>query len=126
VGTICDESCPTTLLTLLGRDREQGRIELPFLVQRHCRDTARTVGLHDRGVLAPGLKADVNVIERLVARRPEVRYDLPAGGRGCCSGRMATPTPSSAASRSTPTARRPASCRGGWSGALSPRRRSVR
>ena len=83
VGTICDGSFPTTLLTLWGRDRERGRIELPFLIQRHCRDTARTVGLHDRGVLAPGYKADVNVIdfEHLVARRPEVRYDLPAGGR---------------------------------------------
>jgi N-acyl-D-aspartate/D-glutamate deacylase len=83
VGTICDGSFPTTLLTLWGRDRERGRIELPFLIQRHCRDTARTVGLYDRGVLAPGYKADVNVIdfEHLVARRPEVHYDLPAGGR---------------------------------------------
>jgi N-acyl-D-aspartate/D-glutamate deacylase len=83
VGTICDGSFPTTLLTLWGRDRQRDRIELPFLVQRHCRATACTVGLHDRGVLAPGYKADVNVIdfERLVARRPEVRYDLPAGGR---------------------------------------------
>lgn len=83
VGTICDGSFPTTLLTLWGRDRERGRLELPFLVQRHCRDTARTVGLHDRGVLAPGYRADVNVIdfEHLLARRPEVRYDLPAGGR---------------------------------------------
>jgi N-acyl-D-aspartate/D-glutamate deacylase len=52
-------------------------------VQRHCRDTARTVGLLDRGVLAPGYRADMNVIdfEKLAARRPEVRYDLPAGGR---------------------------------------------
>jgi N-acyl-D-aspartate/D-glutamate deacylase len=83
VGTICDGSFPTTLLTLWGRDRERGRIELPFLIQRHCRDTARTVGLYDRGVLAPGYKADVNIIdfEHLVARRPEVHYDLPAGGR---------------------------------------------
>jgi N-acyl-D-aspartate/D-glutamate deacylase len=83
VGTICDGSFPTTLLTLWARDRTRGQLELPFLVQRHCRDTARTVGLFDRGVLAPGYKADVNVIdfERLVARRPEVRYDLPAGGR---------------------------------------------
>jgi len=83
VGTICDGSFPTTLLTLWGRDRDRGRLDLPFLIQRHCRDTARTVGLFDRGVLAPGYKADVNVIDfdRLVARRPEVRYDLPAGGR---------------------------------------------
>lgn len=83
VGTICDGSFPTTLLTLWGRDRDRNRLGLPFLVQRHCRDTARTVGLLDRGVLAPGYRADVNVIdfENLEARRPEVRYDLPAGGR---------------------------------------------
>jgi N-acyl-D-aspartate/D-glutamate deacylase len=83
VGTICDASFPTTLLAHWGRDRGHGRLPLPFLVQRHCRDTARTVGLLDRGVLAPGYRADVNLIdlERLVARRPEIRHDLPAGGR---------------------------------------------
>ncbi len=83
VGTICDGSFPTTLLTLWGRDRDRGRLELAYLVQQHCRDTARTVGLHDRGVLAPGYRADVNVVDfdNLRARRPEVRYDLPAGGR---------------------------------------------
>lgn len=83
VGTICDGSFPTTLLTLWARDRDRGRLELPFVVQRHCRDTASAVGLLDRGVLAPGYRADVNVIDfdRLVVRRPEVRYDLPAGGR---------------------------------------------
>jgi N-acyl-D-aspartate/D-glutamate deacylase len=83
VGTICDASFPTTLLAHWGRDRSRGRLPLPFLVQRHTRDTARTVGLLDRGVLAPGYRADVNVIdhEHLVARRPEIRHDLPAGGR---------------------------------------------
>jgi len=83
VGTICDGSFPTTLLTLWGRDRQNGRLDLEFLVQRQCRDTARTVGLHDRGVLASGYRADINVIDfdRLAVRRPEVRYDLPAGGR---------------------------------------------
>jgi N-acyl-D-aspartate/D-glutamate deacylase len=83
VGTICDGSFPTTLLTLWGRDRDRGRLDLAFLVQRQCRDTARTVGLYDRGVLAPGYKGDLNVIDfdRLAVRRPEVRYDLPAGGR---------------------------------------------
>ena len=83
VGTICDGSFPTTLLAHWGRDRQHGRIDLPFLVQRQCRDTARTVGLFDRGVLAPGFRADLNVIDfdRLRPRRPEVRYDLPAGGR---------------------------------------------
>ena len=83
VGTICDGSFPTTLLTMWARDRERGRLEVPFLVQRQCRDTARQVGLLDRGVLAPGYKADVNVIDfdNLQSRRPEIRFDLPAGGK---------------------------------------------
>ena len=83
VGTICDASFPTTLLSWWGRDRPTGRLDLEFLVQRHCRDTARTVGLYDRGVLEPGYRADINVIDhdRLRARRPETVHDLPAGGR---------------------------------------------
>ena len=83
VGTICDGSFPTTLLTMWARDRDHGRMSVPFLVQRQCRDTARTVGLFDRGVLAPGYKADVNVIdfEGLTIRRPEICFDLPAGGK---------------------------------------------
>jgi N-acyl-D-aspartate/D-glutamate deacylase len=83
VGTICDGSFPTTLLAHWGRDRARGRLPLPFLVARHTAGTARAVGLLDRGVLAPGYRADVNVIdfERLEARRPEMRYDLPAGGK---------------------------------------------
>jgi len=54
-----------------------------FIVQRQARDTARTVGLLDRGVLAPGYKADINVIDmdRLRLRRPQMRFDLPGGGR---------------------------------------------
>ncbi|MBK5224691.1 MAG: amidohydrolase family protein [Acidimicrobiia bacterium] len=83
VGTICDGSFPTTLLSWWGRDRPEGRIPLPYLVQQHCRDTARAVGLLDRGVLAPGYRADINVIDHanLQARRPETVHDLPAGGR---------------------------------------------
>ncbi|MEO1056508.1 MAG: amidohydrolase family protein [Actinomycetota bacterium] len=83
VGTICDGSFPTTLLQHWGRDRDGERIDIEFLVQRQCRDTARLVGLHDRGVLAPGYRADLNIIdlEHLRVRRPELRYDLPAGGR---------------------------------------------
>jgi N-acyl-D-aspartate/D-glutamate deacylase len=83
LGTICDASFTTTLLTLWGRDRDRGRLELPYLVRQHTRDTARTVGLLDRGVLAPGYRGDVNVIDfdRLTARRPEMVHDLPAGGR---------------------------------------------
>jgi N-acyl-D-aspartate/D-glutamate deacylase len=82
-GTISDVSFPTTLQTITRRDRDHGRLELPFLVQRQCRDTARAVGLADRGVIAPGYRADINVVDfaHLQVRRPEVRYDLPAGGR---------------------------------------------
>jgi N-acyl-D-aspartate/D-glutamate deacylase len=83
VGTICDASFPTTLLTLWARDRDHGRLDLPFVVHRQTQATARTVGLYDRGVLAPGYRADVNVIDfdQLRARRPEIRHDLPAGGK---------------------------------------------
>ncbi|MEL6891978.1 MAG: amidohydrolase family protein, partial [Actinomycetota bacterium] len=83
VGTICDGSFPTTLLQYWGRDRERDRIDLEFLVQRHCQATARTVGLHDRGVIAPGYRADLNVIDHATMRprKPTVVHDLPAGGR---------------------------------------------
>jgi N-acyl-D-aspartate/D-glutamate deacylase len=83
VGTICDASFPTTLLAHWGRDRDRGRLGLPFLVHRQTQATARAVGLLDRGVLAPGYRADVNVIDfdALSARRPTMRHDLPAGGK---------------------------------------------
>jgi N-acyl-D-aspartate/D-glutamate deacylase len=83
VGTICDGSFPTTLLHYWGRDRERGTIDLSFLVQRHCQGTARTVGLLDRGIIAPGYRADLNVVDfaSLGLLKPEIAYDLPAGGR---------------------------------------------
>ena len=84
VGTISDGSFPTTLLTHWCRDRRRGELlSIPFVVQSQCRDTARALGLGDRGVLAEGFKADINVIdfEHLRLDRPEVRFDLPAGGR---------------------------------------------
>jgi N-acyl-D-aspartate/D-glutamate deacylase len=84
VGTICDGSFVTTLLTHWGRDRTQGRrFELPWLIQQQCRATAETVGLLDRGIVAPGLKADINVIDfdRLGMRPPTMVHDLPAGGK---------------------------------------------
>jgi len=83
VGTICDASMITTLLTHWGRDRRRGElIDLATLVKRQTQDTARAVDLHDRGVLAPGMKADVNVIDfdRLQNRAPQIVHDLPAGG----------------------------------------------
>jgi N-acyl-D-aspartate/D-glutamate deacylase len=83
VGTICDGSFSTTLLSHWGRDRPEGRLSVEEIVRMHCRETAAAVGLHDRGQLVPGLRADVNVIdfENLNALRPEIHHDLPAGGR---------------------------------------------
>lgn len=83
VGTICDGSFSTTLLTHWGRDRSHGRIPVEQLIKQHCQDTAAAVGLVDRGQLIPGLRADVNVIDfdNLQALRPEIHHDLPAGGR---------------------------------------------
>ena len=84
VGTICDASFPTMLLTHWGRDRKGGPVfEIPWLIARQCRATAEAVGLLDRGLLAPGHKADVNVIDfdRLRIGPPRIVADLPAGGR---------------------------------------------
>jgi N-acyl-D-aspartate/D-glutamate deacylase len=84
VGMICDGSFPTTMLTHWTRDRTRGpKIPLADVIRGQTHDTARTVGLHDRGVLASGYRADINVIdyERLTLHAPSVAYDLPAGGR---------------------------------------------
>jgi N-acyl-D-aspartate/D-glutamate deacylase len=83
VGTISDGSFPTYALSHWGRDREHGRMDVGWLIEQQTSRTARTVGLFDRGVLGPGLRADVNVIdfERLRCERPEMTYDLPAGGK---------------------------------------------
>ena len=84
VGLICDASSPTSLLTHWGRDRVRGeKLPLEFLVKKQTADTARAYGLHDRGIIAPGYKADLNLIDfqALRLRRPELVHDLPAGGR---------------------------------------------
>ena len=84
VGLICDASSPTSLLTHWGRDRTRGpRLPLEFLVRKQTQATARTYGLNDRGVLAPGYRADINVIdfEALRLHPPRVAFDLPAGGK---------------------------------------------
>jgi N-acyl-D-aspartate/D-glutamate deacylase len=84
VGIISDGSFPTTLLAHWGRDRTRGRrFDVAWLVRRHTRDTAEAVGLLDRGLLAPGCKADVNVIDfdALAVGAPQMVYDLPAGGK---------------------------------------------
>ena len=83
VSIISDGSFPTYLLTHWGRDRPQGRFDLAWLVKRQTSDTARAVGLLDRGVIAPGMKADLNVIDmaKLGLSAPVMSADLPAGGK---------------------------------------------
>ncbi len=83
-GTICDASFPTTFLSYWGRDRTKGtRFAPEWIVSRQCRATAEAVGLLDRGIVAPGFKADLNVIdfERLGLAKPRLVFDLPAGGK---------------------------------------------
>jgi N-acyl-D-aspartate/D-glutamate deacylase len=84
VGTICDSSFPTYLLTYWTRDRKQGaRIDLPEAVRRLTSDIADYCGMADRGRLRVGLKANINVIdyERLRLFAPRMVADLPAGGQ---------------------------------------------
>ncbi len=83
-GTICDAASPTFMLQHWVRDRKRGgRLSLERAVQRQCRDTARLYGLEDRGVIAPGYLADLNVIDmqRLRLGKPWLAFDLPAGGK---------------------------------------------
>ncbi|HWD26226.1 MAG TPA: amidohydrolase family protein [Rhizomicrobium sp.] len=88
VGIISDASFATYLLTHWGRDRSHGRFDLGYLVKRQTHDTARAVGLNDRGVVAPGMKGDLNVIDmdRLAVLAPSMAYDLPAGGKRLLQG----------------------------------------
>jgi N-acyl-D-aspartate/D-glutamate deacylase len=84
VGMICDGSFPTSNLTHWTRDRTRGpKLALETMVRMQTLDTARAVGLFDRGVIAPGYRADLNVIdyENLTLKAPAVAHDLPAGGR---------------------------------------------
>jgi N-acyl-D-aspartate/D-glutamate deacylase len=84
VGLICDGSFPTFLLSHWGKDRVRGpKLPVERLVRSQTCETAALVGLRDRGRIAPGLKADLNLIEweALGVRRPEIAFDLPAGGK---------------------------------------------
>ena len=84
VCIVCDASSPTFLLSHWARDRKRGPgLPLEFLVRKQTRDSAFAYGLRDRGVLAEGYKADINIIDfdRLRVLQPEVVYDLPAGGK---------------------------------------------
>jgi N-acyl-D-aspartate/D-glutamate deacylase len=84
LGSICDASYPTFMLTHWVRDRRRGaRLQLEFAVEAMTRRTARVAGLNDRGVLAPGYRADINVIDfaGLKLGKPFIARDLPCGGR---------------------------------------------
>ena len=82
-GMICDSGYPTFLLTHWSRDRRGARLPLPLAIKSLAHDPAAAVGLNDRGVIARGYKADLNIIDFDALRLPApvVVNDLPAGGR---------------------------------------------
>lgn len=83
-GTICDAASPTFMLQHWVRDRKRGgKISLENAIKRQCRDTARLYGLDDRGIIAPGYLADLNVIDldKVKLGKPWLAFDLPAGGK---------------------------------------------
>ncbi len=83
-GVICDASAPTYLLSHFVRDRDRGpRVPLEVAIKMQTRDTAELYGFFDRGLIAPGMRADLNLIDfdNLALPVPEMRYDLPASGQ---------------------------------------------
>lgn len=88
VSYISDANFPTFLLSYWGRDRGADKIDVGTLVRSQTSATARLVGLHDRGVIAPGMKGDLNVIDfdRLRLHKPRMVADLPAGGKRLMQG----------------------------------------
>jgi N-acyl-D-aspartate/D-glutamate deacylase len=83
-GVLCDASVPTQMLSYYARDRQRGHLlPLEQVVKMQTHDTARCVGLDDRGTLEVGMKADLNLIdfEQLELEAPQIIFDLPAGGR---------------------------------------------
>jgi N-acyl-D-aspartate/D-glutamate deacylase len=83
-GVLCDASVPTQMLSYFARDRERGhRFSVEQAVKMQTFDTARCVGLEDRGTIEAGMKADLNLIDfdELQVEAPEIIFDLPAGGR---------------------------------------------
>ena len=83
VSLICDGSMPSTQISFWARDRSRGeQIPLEFLIAKQTSGNARLYGLADRGVIAPGMRADINVIDldNLTVSRPRAHRDLPGGG----------------------------------------------
>jgi len=82
--SVVDAGVPTFMLMHWSRDRTRGpRLPLEFLVKRQTSETADFFGLRDRGRVAPGTRADLNIIDydRLRVQKPELIHDMPAGGR---------------------------------------------
>lgn len=82
-GLICDSSYPTFVLSHWVRDRDRRRLSLPFAIRALSAIPASVIGFDDRGLIAPGKKADLNIIDfdRLTLHRPHIVDDLPGGGR---------------------------------------------
>ncbi|MDF1667858.1 MAG: amidohydrolase family protein [Planctomycetota bacterium] len=83
VGTVCDASFPTFLLSHWGKNRGKDLLPIEQLVHMQAYKTARFIGFTDRGELAPGQKADINIIDfdQLSLNPPRLVNDLPAGGK---------------------------------------------
>ena len=83
VGTVCDASFPTYMLTHWARDRSRDRLPVERVIQMMTHDVASYLGMKDRGLLEVGRRADINVIdfEKLRIKRPHMVQDLPAGGQ---------------------------------------------
>ena len=89
VGTVCDASMPTYMLTHWTRDRKRGRkLDVPTVVNMLTGRQADYLGMTDRGYLREGLKADINVIDlnQLQSEPPHMEQDLPAGGQRLLQG----------------------------------------
>lgn len=88
VGTICDASSSTFMLSHWTRDRGDGRLTPERAIEMLTRRNARHIGLHDRGEIAPGMRADFNVIDpsRVSPAVPHLVRDLPAGGKRLMQG----------------------------------------
>ena len=82
-GTTCDASTPTFMLAHWTRDRDGERLPIEFIVAKMTSETANLFGLTDRGVVAPGMVGDLNVIDydALALPRPEMVHDLPGDAR---------------------------------------------
>ena len=83
-GVLVDAGVPTYMLSYFSRDRQRGpRLPLPFVVHKLTQDAAQVYGLNDRGLVAPGYKADFNLIDydALQLQPPKMVYDLPADGK---------------------------------------------